>query len=801
MGQDTPAQTLATDDQQSLPMPNSSTPNISPDSTPAPSPSVTPPVTPPPSTPPPGVAALGQDAPSVPPPGSFGAKFADAANKLGIAPGVGGWAKTLVAANMEAINPARPPAQPSAPQPAPDASAAPAAQGGWRGALSKLGHVAEAVGQTAGNLASGGALAAAEGGMQGQRNIALNRAENMQRIIALQKSTYRQDDQFRRESNARGQEWTDSQEKLGYATQKNITQAQLNEKAKDPNFFKDWTGRATSETEVLDGNGDPVLDKKTKLPQMTPLFTLVSTKNPFGGSGPVMYKATAQDAADGKKYGVADISKDTPMTQDQHNAFNVQVHAQANAVDIMNKDRDTDLTNQQISQRHTELADPDMQHYIAMNVEGGALAGLNDAKNNIPKHLQQLDQMIANVKKVPTPPGQDPSQNPALVQLQQKRDAMVKDQGMVDNLIATADDKQKDTYASYLLKVQTEKDKVAKDAADNAEKLAAANVKKAEEDINKVPIAPLTPEVQQKIASLPASYQAVLKQYDSNTQASLMDIAYGNGESDFKTTFPTRLTKGAPGMNAEQAKGVLSQITGMKWSEQSYAIKQGMYKSATTGPLSKQSGSLNNFVGHAAEVLNINNKLFNASNPKIFKSTVNGLSKLGYGTDAVSLQEAIQVVNGEFDNMVKGGYAPTSNEASAQATLVNSNSTVGQINAAMQVMGHMAGVRANTIDQTYKTATGNHFPNLINEENQDAARSLGIPVQNFYVGGRIGGSGDAPQQRDTQTGTPGQAAATKLPDGVPTGSIQMTTPGGKPHWIAPDKIDAAKKLGATQVTQ
>src|ERR1035437_5857329 len=116
MGQDTPAQTLASDDQQSLPMPNSSTPNISPDSTPAPSPSVTPPVTPPPSTPPPGVAVLGQDAPSVPPPASFGAKCADAANNLGIAPGVGRCAKTLVAENMEAINPARPPAQPSAPQ-------------------------------------------------------------------------------------------------------------------------------------------------------------------------------------------------------------------------------------------------------------------------------------------------------------------------------------------------------------------------------------------------------------------------------------------------------------------------------------------------------------------------------------------------------------------------------------------------------------------------------------------------------------------------------------------------------------
>jgi hypothetical protein len=47
------------------------------------------------------------------------------------------------------------------------------------------------------------------------------------------------------------------------------------------------------------------------------------------------------------------------------------------------------------------------------------------------------------------------------------------------------------------------------------------------------------------------------------------------------------------------------------------------------------------------------------------------------------------------------------------------------------------------------------------------------------------------------------AYATKIganvPAGIAPGSIQMSVPGGKPHWIPPDKVDAAKKLGASPV--
>jgi hypothetical protein len=49
-----------------------------------------------------------------------------------------------------------------------------------------------------------------------------------------------------------------------------------------------------------------------------------------------------------------------------------------------------------------------------------------------------------------------------------------------------------------------------------------------------------------------------------------------------------------------------------------------------------------------------------------------------------------------------------------------------------------------------------------------------------------------------QSGT--QAAAPRTPPaGVPAGSKLMQVPGGQPHWMSPDKIAAAQKLGATEV--
>ncbi len=633
--------------------------------------------------------------------------------------------------------------------------------GGWAKAL--VGGFIDAMGGGLGDAAAAGEPAPGGGGAltgiartmqaRGQRQAAQReeiskektqeglRAETMMRIAALTRNAYRQEKADRDASHAEGNTFMNTLRKDNETQEDkdNVTQNQLNEiMKKDPDFWKTHTGRAVGEEPVLDGNGNPTKDKDGN-PVASPLYAISKV------NGARKHAITAAESKFIGDNAGDKLPEGTPLGLHEYDNVMVRASSANAAKKAIEKANDEDLADEKAHQLSADLNDVNIQHYMHM-VPNEPLAGLNQARGNAEAHIAELDKMISAGQ-------QKGGQTDTVQAVQKKRQDFVDQTKKIDNVLSGFNDKAREDYLKTLeeRRKQTEVERHNK---------AEEVIKAAENSINNPKDIPMTPELKQKIDTLPAPQRAILGRYDTNTQSSLMKIAFGNGETELEKNFPSRLTKGAPGLNTQQALGVINQLN-PNWSEGSYAIKQGMYKSATAGPMSKQSDSLNNFIGHAGQAKTIANKLFNSGVPKVFKSTINELSKLGYGTDATSLQEAISVVNGEFDNMVKSGYAPTADEVAAQNTVMNANSTVGQINAALSVMSHMAATRASTMDQHYKTATGDHFPNLINEDNQDAARALGIPVEKYYTGGRIGGSGNAPQMQNTQTGAQGKATAPK----------------------------------------
>lgn len=266
--------------------------------------------------------------------------------------------------------------------------------------------------------------------------------------------------------------------------------------------------------------------------------------------------------------------------------------------------------------------------------------------------------------------------------------------------------------------------------------------------------APLTPEMQVRIDSLPDAQKALLNRYDSNTQANLMSVAFGNGEQDFDKVFPPSLRPGQPGLTKQAAMGVLTQLN-PQFSEHTYRTKMKMYDSATTGDLSKQAGSLNNFIGHAAEAKAILNDFYN-SKTQFWNSTLRDISSKFGGQDVDRLKTAADVVTSEFGTMVKAGFAPTAEEVAANHRLLDAmNQTPGQMSADIGVMANMGHTRANTINNQYKTATnGAQFPNLIYPENVQHAKDIGMDVTGLNSGGTIASSGNAPQNQ--QNPNPGK---------------------------------------------
>src|ERR1700680_317849 len=91
----------------------------------------------------------GQDdaQPQAPAPGSFAQKLGSAADSIGILPGVGGWAKSLVAATVNSL-----PRQ-QGDQGQSTSAPTPSSPGGWRGAVGKIASAAEGIGRSLGDAA------------------------------------------------------------------------------------------------------------------------------------------------------------------------------------------------------------------------------------------------------------------------------------------------------------------------------------------------------------------------------------------------------------------------------------------------------------------------------------------------------------------------------------------------------------------------------------------------------------------------------------------------------------------------
>jgi hypothetical protein len=326
--------------------------------------------------------------------------------------------------------------------------------------------------------------------------------------------------------------------------------------------------------------------------------------------------------------------------------------------------------------------------------------------------------------------------------------------------------------------------KVTKNMLDNIRGDAAETEKQkelAKNEANQAATGPavLTDDLKKQIAALPPDKQAVLNAAPKNQQAALMGLAFGQGDIDL-ATFPKAVRPGSSQLTESEAEGIAPQLNA-DWTPQAYKVKQGMYKSATTGDLAKQAQSLNNFIGHADEASTIANQFYN-SDPKIFKTVLNAVDKATWGTQVTALQEAINVVNGEFQNMILAGHVPSSDEKTAQATLINANSTVGQINAALKVMGHMGGIRANTINEGYRTATGANFPNLIYRDNVNAAKALGIDTSKYNTGGVVAGGASRTGSPQTQTPKP-HAPDLQRPARFPTATGTKQASDGKMYWF------------------
>jgi len=234
----------------------------------------------------------------------------------------------------------------------------------------------------------------------------------------------------------------------------------------------------------------------------------------------------------------------------------------------------------------------------------------------------------------------------------------------------------------------------------------------------------MTDEMKSQIAALPPDRRAMIEKYP-NEAGSILAVALGPGDIDFHQIFPPRLTKGAPGINAEQAISAIRAVN-PNWSEQQYNSMRNAYKDITQGKEGIQIGQYNNVLQHAAGLQDVMEESSRGKTPAFLNTAINALESKGWGAEAARINTEVEAVKGEYELLMNAGYKPSEAEQTIYNKIVNGSATPGQIGAFTKAVGSVGAVRLEQINEQYKRIAGKNLPGILTKETMDAAKHLNL---------------------------------------------------------------------------
>lgn len=549
-----------------------------------------------------------------------------------------------------------------------------------------------------------------------QINLAVANSNLRQHAMAIQQ----QEKTVRDASAASGSKFMDTL-RANYKVSDNLSQDELMSKAQsDPTFLQTHTARITGYEPMLDASGQERKDANG-LPIEMPKYSIADI------APGDMSKQYTVDAAHAKKWadsGLQQVPADTVMPVSVANQMDVQAERYGTTLSILNLAKVQPLPDAVKNQMVSALQDPEVQHAVAMQ-PGSPLAGLFDAQKTVADHLTVAQQQLADAQK---------SGNPQAIAAAQKQLQDVQNtQKNLDQTIGSGFTKEERTAYVKEKTAEAKQDALdehnaARDAETKRHNLVMEG--KTPDVGGALGNVPMSEGLQKQIADLRTanpSAAAVLEHYDTGTQGSLMAVAFGDGSVDFEKTFPSRLTKGAPGINAQAAINVLTQIN-PNFSVQQYRATQNAYKEATSSKNAQAIQQYNNFIQHSSEAVDAL-AATSRKGPRVWNTVLNKLENAGYGTDATKIQAALSGPRGEISLLLSGGYKPMEEEQKAINTIMSDAATPAQLSAALQQYAQMGTVRLDNINENYKRVTGKNLPRIINQKTLDAAKHLGIDAQ------------------------------------------------------------------------
>lgn len=277
---------------------------------------------------------------------------------------------------------------------------------------------------------------------------------------------------------------------------------------------------------------------------------------------------------------------------------------------------------------------------------------------------------------------------------------------------------------------QAQMQKAEADEHESAAKLNDAYVKQMGGGGNNPPL----PALQDAISKLPAQVQQGLQQWSPQIQGLLIRGAYGFVDP---ATFPQRLTKGGIGITRADATAMMLEIN-PNYSDNLYNNVKTTQNNFINGKEGQSVRSFNQFLVHADELKTVSSQLQRTNSP-LLNIPLNKLSTYMGQPGVPEMMTAIEAARREWQTFIDSGYSPDEDQLKRAQILMSDTSSPATILGVLGVMGTQAVGRLDQLNESYRTAVGQDFPNLVTPSGATAAGHLGIDVSRYQSGGSYAG--------------------------------------------------------------
>jgi hypothetical protein len=276
-------------------------------------------------------------------------------------------------------------------------------------------------------------------------------------------------------------------------------------------------------------------------------------------------------------------------------------------------------------------------------------------------------------------------------------------------------------------------------------------------------IAQLSPKNQQAFQALSQKDPALVNDLFALADGRMSLDAWTNRQSKYTT----KLTK--------QDAGGIAQTLNPNWTQQTYKLRDKLMDDYGVGKDSGLVASFNRFLQHSGDAMEVTDHWRGTGSP-IINTAMKNLTRLKDDPEFKRFQAALIPVRDEFENFIKMGHVPTSEEVDEMHTVLSDTSSPAAIEAAIKQLAKSGILQLDSLNSKWKRTMGTDFPGLIdpNTINAHGVGLLGLndQLQRYSTEGMMPGSW-AP-------GTPGAPAGT--PGATPTDSSGRGGVPGKGVW-------------------